>query len=57
MLEGPQFRGSASQVLSICELDSGEIAILWADSTIAVLEVDTPVIEDSLHRYAHEIPA
>jgi hypothetical protein len=46
-----QFRGSMNEVLSLCELTNGEVALLWEDGTVAVLEVDPPAIEDSLQRY------
>ncbi len=46
-----QFRGSTNEVLSLCELTNGDVALLWEDGTVAVLEVDPPAIEDSLQRY------
>ncbi|ELR24984.1 ATPase family protein [Acanthamoeba castellanii str. Neff] len=46
-----RFRGSMNEVLSLCELTNGEVALLWEDGTVAVLEVDPPAIEDSLQRW------
>jgi len=37
-------------VLSLCELDNGELGVLWEDGTVALLEVDPLAIENSLQR-------